>query len=145
MGQKMDAWIKDSVGYWHEVNDGFRGYSKADADEYINRFMEIIKTAREEYEYEPPSKYYKEGYNTFKRMEETPDDYVLFLRDFSVPPTNNVSERYGRKYKRKAHQVMSFRSQEGSNRFCDGLTITETIKAQGGNLFEEITDRFNRR
>lgn len=144
-GKKMDAWIKDSVGYWHEVNDGFRGYSKADADEYINRFMEIIKTAREEYEYEPPSKYYKEGYNTFKRMEETPDDYVLFLRDFSVPPTNNVSERYGRKYKRKAHQVMSFRSQEGSNRFCDGLTITETIKAQGGNLFEEITDRFNRR
>ena len=144
-GKKMDEWIKDSVGYWHEVNDGFREYSKADADKYIDRFMEIIMTAREEYENEPPSKYYKEGYNTFRRMEETPDDYVLFLRDPSVSPTNNVAERFGRKYKRKSHQVMSFRSQEGSDRFCDGLTITENIKAQGGNLFEEITDRFNRR
>jgi hypothetical protein len=26
---------------------------------------------------------------------------------------------------------MSFRSQQGVDRFCDGLTITETIKAQG--------------
>ena len=144
-GKKMDTWIKESVGYWHEVNDGFREYNKAEADMYIAQFMEIIKTARDEYEYEPPSKYYREGYNTFKRMEETPADYVLFLRDPCVSPTNNVAERYGRKYKRKAHQVMSFRSQEGSNLFCDGLTITESIKAQDGNLFEEIANRFNRR
>ena len=144
-GKKMDEWIKDSVRYWHEVDDGFREYSKADADKYIDRFREIIMTAREEYEYEPPSKYYREGYNTFKRMEETPDNYVLFLRDPSVPPTNNIAERYGRKYKRKAHQVMSFHSQKGSEYFCDGLTITENIKAQGGNLFEEMADRFNRR
>lgn len=40
---------------------------------------------------------------------------------------------------------MSFRSQEGSGRFCDGLTIAESIKAQGGNLFEEMTERFNRK
>ena len=144
-GVKLDAWIKESIGYWHEVNDGFREYDKATAEEYISQFMEILQTAREEYEYEPPSQYYKDGYNTFKRMEETPEDYLLFLRDPSVPPTNNIAERYGRKFKRKAHQVMSFRSQEGVNRFCDGLTITESIKGQGGNLFEGITERFNRK
>ena len=127
------------------MNDGFREYDKAAAEEYISQFMEILQTAREEYEYEPPSKYYKDGYNTFKRMEETPEDYLLFLRDPSVPPTNNIAERYGRKFKRKAHQVMSFRSQEGVNRFCDGLTITESIKGQGGNLFEGNTERFNRK
>ena len=105
--------------------------------------MDIIRTAKEEYEYEPPSRYYKEGYNTYKRMEEKPEDYVLFLRDPKVPSTNNVAERFGRKYKRKAYQVMSFRSQEGSNLFCDGLTIIETIRVQGGNLFEELAARFN--
>ena len=144
-GRDLDAWISDSVGYWHEVNDGFREYDKGTADTYIERFMKIIRTAKDEYEYEPPTKYNKEGYNTYKRMEEKPEDYVLFLLDPKVPPTNNVAERYGRKYKRKAHQVMSFRSQEGSNLFCDGLTIMEMIKAQGGNLFEEVTDRFNRK
>ena len=144
-GRKLDGWISDSVSYWHEVNDGLREYDKATANEYINRFMEIIRTAREEYEDEPPSEYYKDGYNTYKRMEESPKGYILFLQDPKVPPTNNAAERAGRKYKRKAHQVMSFRSQDGSNRFCDGLTIMETIKAQGGNLFEEVSDRFNQK
>jgi len=144
-GVEIDKWISDSIHYWNEVNDGFRAYDVSEANAYIDRFMKILQTAREEYEYEPPSRYYREGYNTYKRMEEAPEDYVLFLRDPSVPPTNNLAERYGRKYKRKAHQVMSFRSQEGSDRFCDGLTITESIKAQGGNLFEEMTERFNRK
>ena len=78
-------------------------------------------------------------------MYEDMESYVLFLRDPSVPPTNNLAERMGRKFKRKAHQVMSFRSQEGADRFCDGLSITESIKAQGGNLFNEVTERFNNR
>ena len=40
---------------------------------------------------------------------------------------------------------MSFRSQLGVDRFCDGLTITESIKEQGGNLFEGVMERFNSR
>lgn len=144
-GLKLDEWISDSVGYWHEVNDGFKEYDNVTAETYVNQFMEILATAKEEYEYEPPSKYYKEGYNTYKRMEESPEEYVLFLRDPSVPPTNNIAERCARRFKRKSHQVMSFRSQEGVERFCDGLTITESIKAKGGNLFEEVADRFNSR
>ena len=144
-GRKLDAWITESVGYWHEVNDGFREFDKAEAETYVERLRAILATAKEEYEYEPPSKYYRDGYNTYRRMEESPEEYVLFLRDPGVPPTNNVAERCARRFKRKAHQVMSFRSQKGADRFCDGLTITESIKAQGGNLFEEVTERFNNR
>ena len=144
-GRMMEAWIKDSVHYWHEVDDGFRVYEKAEADVYVERFMQIVQKAKEEYEYEPPSRYYKEGYNTYVRMEESPEEYILFLRDPSVPPTNNLAERYARKYKRKAHQVMSFRSPEGVEYYCDGLSITESIRSQGGNVFEEMTERFNKR
>ena len=139
----MDNWITESVRYWHEVKDGFTKYQKAMAEKYIDRFMMILAKAREEYEYEPASKYYREGYNTYKRMEESPEKYVLFLRDPRVPPTNNVSERFARKFKRKAHQVMSFRSQKGADRFCDGLSKTESIKSHRGNLFEQISLRFN--
>lgn len=142
-GRKLDAWISESIAYWHEVDNGFREYDKGTAESYIERFMEILRIAKEEYEYEPPSKYYREGYNTYRRMEEKPEDYVLFLRDPCVPPTNNVSERSARKFKRKAHQVMSFRSREGVDRFCDGLSITESIKSRGGNMFEEVASRFN--
>ena len=38
---------------------------------------------------------------------------------------------------------MSFRSQDGVNRFCDGLSVIESVRAEGNNLFEEIAARFN--
>ena len=53
--------------------------------------------------------------------------------------------RYARKFKRKAHQVMSFRSQKGLDRFCDGLSVIESIKAEGGSVFNGIAARFNKR
>ena len=56
-----------------------------------------------------------ELYETKALLEEA---NVLFLLDPSVPPTNNLAERMGRKFKRKAHQVMSFRSQSGVDYFC---------------------------
>lgn len=140
----MHAWVTDSIHYWNNVNEGICAYDKETAEKLISEFMSAIAVAREEYEFEPPSKYNREGYNLYKRMEETPEDYVLFLRDPSVPPTNNIAERMARKFKRKAHQVMSFRSDEGVDRFCDGLSVIESIKATGKNLFEEITARFNK-
>ena len=62
----------------------------------------------------------------------------------SVPPTNNAAERAGRRYKRKMAEVMCFRSLEGSARYCDGLSILESIKASGMNLYEGIQERFER-
>ena len=140
---EMHDWISESVSYWKDVKDGGKEYDSCEAERLIGKFMEILKKAGEEYEYEPPSKYNREGYNTYKRMAEDPDEYVLFLRDPSVPPSNNIAERFARKFKRKAHQVMSFRSQDGVNRFCDGLSVIESVRAEGNNLFEEIAARFN--
>ena len=141
--KKLAEWIGRAIGYWDSVVNGWMRVDKGKARELINELHEILELARDEYEYEPPSKYFTEGHNTFKRMEESFDDYVLFLREISVEPTNNEAERYGRKFKRKAHQVMSFRSQDGGNYFCDGLSITESVKAKGENEFDALTQRFN--
>ena len=82
--------------------------------------------------------------NTYKRIEEDFDEYVLFLKDPSVPPTNNICERYARKLKRKAAQVMAFRSQEGVNYFCDGLTIIESLRASKENVYDSLSTIFNK-
>lgn len=50
---------------------------------------------KEEYEYVPPSEYFPDGYNLNDRMYRDKDSYVFFLRDPSVPPTNNLAERMG--------------------------------------------------
>lgn len=142
--EKLAGWIKKSVSYWNDVNDGNIKYSRKTADIYIGELREILKCGKEEYEYEGPTKYFRDGINTYTRMAEKFEDYVLFLRDTKVPPTNNLAERAGRKYKRKSHQVMSFRSDKGSDRFCDCLTITESIKAKDENLYDAVTERFNK-
>ena len=102
----------------------------------------IANLGMSEYEYMPPNKYFRDGFNLCKRMKTSPEEYTLFLKDPSVPPTNNLAERCARKYKRKAHQMMSFRGDYGDEYFCDVLSILETLRLRKLNLFKEISSRF---
>ena len=142
--RQLMEWIPDNIHYWNEIDDGILAYDEKEAETRICRLKEILEKAREEYEYIPPNEYFKDGFNLYKRMYEDIESYVLFLRDPSVPPTNNLAERKGRQFKRKSHQVMAFRSQNGINYFCDGLSIIETLKSKGEELYIEIVERFNR-
>ena len=50
--------------------------TKAEArEDLIDRYGQIMKKAQEEYEYEPPSEYFTDGYNLYKRMQEDAEDY----------------------------------------------------------------------
>ena len=138
----MKEWIKDTAIYWNGIHDGGEEAPEKVA-ELDRRYDEIMATAKSEYEYEPPSEYFKEGYNLYKRMAEEKERYTLFLHNPSVEPNNNLAERCARKFKRKAAQVMCFRSQDGVDWFCDGLSIIQSIKAAGKNLYESVTERFN--
>ncbi|MCD7834389.1 MAG: transposase [Lachnospiraceae bacterium] len=104
--------------------------------------LTIIRKAGDEYEYEPADKYFRDGYNLYKRMSEDKENYLLFLHESDVEPTNNAAERAGRKYKRKSAAAMGFRSMAGHNYYCDGLTIMVTMQSKGENIFEGLTKRF---
>ena len=112
--------------------------------EYEKRFDEIAQEAKRSYEDEPPGDYYKEGYNLSVRLNEDREAILLFLHDRSVPATNNTCERAARVYKRKNHQVMSFRSKSGDAYYCDGLSVIQTMKKQGKNLIEGVTKIFKK-
>lgn len=141
---EMSRWIAKSIDYWDRINEGKAEYDLSESMKLIAEYDRIVEKAREEYEYEPPSRYYREGYNTYKRMYEERERYVLFLLDPSVPPSNNLAERSGRRYKRKNLQVMAFRSEKGRGYYCDGLSVLESMKAKKENLYEGISARFNR-
>lgn len=139
----MLEWTTKAIRYRHLVDNGEEPYDEQKVEALITEYDKILEKAKEEYEYVPPTDYYRDGYNTFHRMYTDKESYVLFLRNPDVPPTNNLAERSGRRYKRKNAQVMSFRSWDGARYYCDGLSIIESIKAQNVNLFNELTDRFN--
>ena len=141
--RELLEWTSASIHYWKQVDSGVHEYKAEEAEKWIDKLAGILEKAKEEYEYIPPGEYFKDGYNLYSRMYKDLESYVLFLRDPSVPPTNNIAERMGRKFKRKAHQVMTFRSQTGVDYFCDGLSIIESLKSKGEKIYEEIASRFN--
>jgi len=110
---------------------------------YKCRWREILEVAKREYEYEPPGRYYKEGFNLYKRLDDYMDYHFTFLIDYSVPATNNFSERSLRLVKRKQHSAVTFRSFEGLEYYCDALTVIGTLRLQKKNLYSSIVGYFS--
>jgi len=108
------------------------------------KYDKILETANAEYEYEPPmGKYaYKDGHNLSKRMRKYRSEHLLFLHDHMVTHSNSLSERLLRIYKRKQHQVMSFRSFGGLEGLCNALGTIATLRTQGKNLYESVAAVF---
>jgi len=107
------------------------------------RYDELLRLAKEEYEYVPPSKYYMKGYNLYKRMDEYKASHLLFLHDRRVPYSNSLSERLLRIYKRKQHQVMAFRSFNSLDKLCCALGVIATLREQGKNLYDSVAAVFD--
>ena len=108
------------------------------------RYDDTIALARKEYEDVPPSKYNKDGFNLYRRMEKYKDSHLLFLHDRRVPPTNNLAERLLRAIKRKSAQVMTFRSFEGLDYLCRSLGTVASLRAQGKNLYDSVALIYDR-
>jgi len=110
---------------------------------YEARYRQILCLAKEEYEYEPPSDYYKDGYNLYKRLEKYKDNHLLFLYDVRVPTNNNQSERLLRIIKRKQRQVMTFRSFDSLEHLCDSMGVLASLQAQGRNIYTSVASIFD--
>ena len=111
--------------------------------EFEAKYKEILELAKQEYEYEPPTKYYKEGYNLYKRLDKYRDSHLLFLHDGRVPTNNSLCERKGRAFKRKQKQVMAFRSFESLVYLCNSMSIIDLLSAKENNLFKSVATILN--
>ena len=111
--------------------------------EFEERYKTILSIAGDEYDYEPPGKYYRDGYNLYKRMKTYKKDHLLFLHNKNVPATNNEAERLLRKYKRKQAQAVSFRSPSSIDHLCKCMSMLVLMRRkEQTNLFREIAEIF---
>lgn len=109
---------------------------------FEERFGQILDIADSEYEYDPPSKYYMDGFNLKKRLREFREAHLLFLHDKNVPANNNLSERLLRIFKRKQRQVMSFRSFKSLEYLCQSLTMLAQLSNDEANLYDSASRIF---
>ena len=140
--KEMRSLIQEMIHY----RNSLPGEAVPDTEK-VNRFEEryraILRKAKEEYEYIPASKYYKDGYNLYLRMEEYMTSHLLFLHDHRVPATNNESERLLRRYKRKQQQAVSFRGFESIENLCDCMSMLIQIRQnEGSNLYNRVSQIF---
>lgn len=137
--RKMHSFLENMI---HEYKQADGKLSQERINQIRTEYDEILKLACREYEYVPPSDYYREGFNLQKRLREYRESHLYFLEHPQVEYTNNLSERGLRKFKRKQKQAVTFRSQENAGYFCDALSIIETNRLQGGSVYQTVKCRF---
>ncbi len=134
--KQMLELVREMIHYRNSTTD--ENPDPNEVKELVSKYNETLELARSEYEYEPPNSYYKEGYNLYKRMDEYKDSHLLFLHNFNVPATNNLSERKGRIFKRKQKQVMAFRSFDSLTYLCNSMSIIDLLLSREENLFKSV-------
>jgi len=145
--KQMRELIREMIHFRKGLPDDGKNPDESEPDmvkAFEKRYDEILALAEKEYEFEPPSKYYVDGFNLYRRLRKYRDNHLLFLHDRGVPWTNNQSERPLRKFKRKQKQVMVFRSFESLEYLCQCMGTIESMRMRGENLFEGIAEIFDR-
>lgn len=140
----MRSLVQEMIHYMNSIPESGLPDEVKVAD-FEKRYDEILATAKSEYEYEPPGRYYMDGYNLYRRMEKYRDNHLLFLHDIRVPATNNEAERLLRSYKRKQAQAVTFRCSESVDALCKGMSMLVLMRRKKNcNIFEEVADIFRR-
>ena len=140
--KQMYSLIREMIHYRNSIPENGQ-LDKTVVSNYEQCYREILLKAKEEYEYIPPGKYYRDGYNLYRRMDEYMENHLLFLHDLRVPATNNEAERLLRNYKRKQAQAVSFRSQSSIDDLCQFMSMLVMMRQNREiNIFDRVSEIF---
>ena len=142
--KKMRELIREMIHYVNNLEEGQEA-APDKAEDYERRYQEILDSAWQEYEDEPASDYYRDGYNLYLRMQEYKDNHLLFLHNIKVPHNNNLAERLARLIKRKIAQVMTMRSYEALEDLCDSLSFLVSCTEVSQNAYQKVSEVFNKK
>ena len=109
------------------------------------RYYEILELAMKEYSEIPESKlkYYKNGFNTAKRLKEYGEDLLYFLTHPEIPYTNNEAERRGRRIKTKMRVIGTFRSFQSAIDYLKFMSFMETSRDTIDNKYKKLVEVFS--
>lgn len=75
-------------------------------------------------------------------MKQYKENHLLFLEHPDLEYTNNPAERGLRKFKRKLKQAVTFRCSDTVEYLCNCMSVIETGRQQGANLFLIVQKAF---
>lgn len=141
------TWAKDMLELLTRLNNyrsslmeqGITELEDDEIMEHYDRYMMIIQQGMTQNSKSTKSKYFLDKeLDLITRMRRYQYNHLLFLRDFDVPFTNNMSERDLRKCKTKQKVSGGFRKESGQKTYCDIMSVTQTMKRRHINVFHGI-------
>jgi len=133
------------VGINHHKNkhieSGKDRFSPYRLNQYNAQYDEILKKARREHRRHVT----KDAHNLLKRLTTYKQETLLFMHDFNVPFTNNLSERDLRMLKIKQKISGCFRKASWGNNFCRIRSFIISTKKNDKNVFKMIQKAFHKR
>ena len=123
-------------------NSGETQLPESEYDLFFHRYDEIIAEGRKENQTTKPKWAKREENTLLNRLEKYKGNHLLFLKNFDVAFSNNISERDLRKCKNRQKLIGGFRSTDGATLFADILSVVETAKRLKKNVFDTILGLF---
>ena len=113
-------------------------FSKRQLEEYHQTYDKILSNAVRE----QARRGTIDSHNLLKRLKNYKAAVLLFMTDFNVPFTNNLSEQDLRMNKVKQKISGCFRSKTGGDNFCRIRSVISTAKKNKKNIFNILQKAF---
>lgn len=107
---------------------------------YRRRYDEIIARGEEQNKGTRGRVAKKEEKALLKRLKKYKRNHLLFLEDFQVHFSNNMSEKDLRICKGRQKMAGGFRTASGREMYCEIASFIETVKRRKLNIFQSIKD-----
>lgn len=125
------------------IQQGRKSLEKDEAARYAARYEELVSLGREQNKKTRGRIAKKEEKALLNRLEKYKQNHLLFLYDFRVPFSNNMSEKDLRICKNRQKMAGGFRTTAGKEMYCNIISFIETIKRRKRNIFQSIIALMN--
>lgn len=115
-----------------------QSFTDRQLEQYESRYDAIITAGREQNKKTKGRAAKKEEKALLNRLEKYKENHLLFLHDFAVPFSNNMSEKDLRICKNRQKMAGGFRTEKGRQMYCDIMSFVETVKRKKLNIFQSI-------
>lgn len=140
--EAKNPWAKDMMNFLSGINNyrarlkerGQTAFTDKNLKQYEARYDKIVQNGIEQNKTTKRRFVKKEEKKLLNRLVKYKENQLLFMYDFDVGFTNNMSERDLRKCKTKQKVSGGFRKASGKQMYCDIMSFIETCKRRNINV-----------
>lgn len=126
------------------IKEGVKEIPLDKIQRYEERYEEILKEGYEENKKIKKKFLRQEEQRLLNRLSKYKENHIKFLKDFTVPFDNNLSERDLRNVKIKQKISGYFGNLEQATNFFNIKSIIMTLKKQGKDFYGEIYKKYEK-